>query len=291
MGHLHLWVAEDGGIFEKDGLNVQDTLVSSSNATMAALLSGQIDIAQSGGSDAVSASANGADVVVLAVEIPVYSYLLEVPASIKTLAGLKGGKIGIDSYGSSPDIAVRIALKKGGLDPDKDVSIIPVGNMPTRVAALMQGAIQGTVLNPPASLQVEDKGYHPLINLAQLKLPAVSQSTIAQRSWVAAHRDAAQKYIDTLLLADQRIRQDKPFTIQVMKKYLKSDDDRGMNNAYDFYVGQVYQPAPFPKPEMFQDSIAELSKTVPALKNYDVTKILDPSFVQNAVDRGLAKSS
>ncbi|MFI5266096.1 MAG: hypothetical protein ACHQ7M_01830, partial [Chloroflexota bacterium] len=146
------------------------------------------------------------------------------------------------------------------------------------------------VLNPPASLAVEDKGYHPLINLAQLKLPAVSPSTIAQRSWVASHHDAAQKYIDSLVLADQRIRQDKPFAIQVMKKYLKSDDDRGMSNAYDFYVGQVYPTAPFPKPEMFQDSIGELSKTVPAVRNFDVSKILDPSFVQSAVDRGLAKT-
>jgi NitT/TauT family transport system substrate-binding protein len=291
MGHLHLWVAEDGGIFQKQGLAVQDELVSGGNTAMAALLSNQIDIAQTGGSDAVSASANGADVVVLAVEIPVYSYLLEVPAKIQTLADLKGGKIGIDSYGSSPDIAVRVALKKGGLDPDKDVSIIQVGNIPTRTAALLQGAIQGTVLNPPSSLQVEDKGYHPLINLAQLKLPAVSQSTVAQRSWVASHHDVAQKYIDSLMLADQRIRQDKPFAVQVMKKYLKSEDDRAMGGAYDFYVNQVYQPAPFPKADMFQDSIGELSKTVPALKGYDVNKILDPSFVQNAVDRGLAKPS
>jgi NitT/TauT family transport system substrate-binding protein len=287
MGHLHLWVAEETGIFQKNGIDVNDQLVANAAAGMAGLLSGQIDIAQSGGSDAVIASASGADVIDLAVQIPVYTYLLEVPAIIKTVDQLKGGKIGIDSFGSSPDIAVRVALKKAGLDPDKDVSILPVGNIPTRAAALMQGALQGTVLNPPSSLTVEDKGFHPLINLAELKLPAVSQSTVAMRPWVTVHKDLTQKYIDSLIQADVRIRQDKAGTTKIMSKYLKNDDERQMSYAYDFYVGQVYPTAPFPKPEMFQDSVAELAKTNDKVKNVDMAKLLDPSFVQSAVDRGL----
>jgi NitT/TauT family transport system substrate-binding protein len=289
MGHLHLWVAEDEGLFEQNGLDVTDQLVSNSAAAMSALLSGQINIAQTGGSDAVSAAAAGADVVVLAVEIPVYTYLLEVPASVSSLDQIKGGKVGIDSFGSSPDIAVRVALRRAGLDPDRDVSIVPVGNVPTRAAALMQGGVQATVLNPPSSLTVEDNGFHPLINMAELKLPAVSQTTIAQRSWLATHRDLAQKYVDTLIQAGERMRQDKPGTVKIISKYLKNDDERAMSYTYDFYVGQVYPNAPFPRPEMFQDSVAELAKSNPNLASFNVSSILDPSFVQSAVDRGLVK--
>jgi NitT/TauT family transport system substrate-binding protein len=289
MGHLHLWVAEDEGLFEKSGLDVSDQLVSNSAAAMSALLSGQTNIAQTGGSDAVSAAAAGADVVVLAVEIPVYTYLLEVPAAVTSLEQLRGGKIGIDSFGGSPDIAVRVALRRSGMDPDRDVTIVPVGNVPTRAAALMQGGLQATVLNPPSSLTVEDNGFHPLINMAELKLPAVSQTTIAQRSWVASHRELVQKYVDTLIEAGERMRQDKPGTVKLISKYLKNDDERAMSYTYDFYVGQVYPNAPFPRPDMFQDSVAELAKSNPNLANFDVSSILDPSFVQSAVDRGLVK--
>jgi ABC-type nitrate/sulfonate/bicarbonate transport system substrate-binding protein len=289
MGHLHLWVAEEEGLFEKNGLDVSDQLVSNSAAAMSALLSGQTNIAQTGGSDAVSAAAAGADVVVLAVEIPVYTYLLEVPASVTSLEQLRGGKIGIDSFGGSPDIAVRVALRRSGMDPERDVAIVPVGNVPTRAAALMQGGLQATVLNPPSSLTVEDNGFHPLINMAELKLPAVSQTTIAQRSWLAAHREIAQKYVDTLIEAGERMRQDKPGTVKLISKYLKNDDERAMSYTYDFYVGQVYPNAPFPRPEMFQDSVAELAKSNPNLASFDVSSILDPSFVQSAVDRGLVK--
>lgn len=148
MGHLHEWVAQDLGIYRDHGLDVHDELVSNGAAAMAALVSGQTTFS-TGSSDAISAAAQGVDLVILGVTIPVYSYLLEVPPNIKSIADLKGAKVGIDSYGSAPDIAVRIALQKAGLDPDKDVSIVPVGNVPTRAAALLQGAIQATVINPP----------------------------------------------------------------------------------------------------------------------------------------------
>jgi NitT/TauT family transport system substrate-binding protein len=277
------------GIYRDHGLDVHDELVSGAATAMAALVSGQTNFS-TGSSDAVSAVAGGADLLVVDVMIPVYSYLLEVPANIKSINDLKGGKIGVDSVGSAPDIAVRVALQKAGLNPDKDVSILAVGNVPTRAAALLQGAIQGTVLNPPSSLMVEDKGFHPLVNMAAEKLPNANGSTIGQRSWINANKAVVQRYVDSLVIADQRIRKDKPGTIKIMEKYLKSEDERGMSAAYDFYVNDVYPTAPYPTPEQFADSITELSKKNPALKNFDVSKILDRSFVQSAVDRGLTKS-
>jgi hypothetical protein len=62
-----------------------------------------------------------------------------------------------------------------------------------------------------------------------------------------------------------------------------------MSYTYDFYVGQVYSTAPFPRPEMCRDSVAELAESNPNLASFDVSSILDPSFVQSGVDRGLAK--
>lgn len=137
---------------------------------------------------------------------------------------------------------------------------------------------------------MEDKGFHPLINMASQKLPNANGSTIGQRSWVNANKDVVQRYIDSIVIADQRIRQDKAGTIKIMEKYLKSDDERGMSAAYDFYVNDVYPVAPFPAPEQFADSVTILAKQNPAMKNFDVGKVLDRSFVQSAVDRGLAKS-
>jgi len=204
MGDVQAWVATDGHIWEKHNLNVDVRNINSSAGTVAAMISSQAQFIQVGGSDAVSAKVAGADVVVLAVPIPTYSYVLEVPASIKTPNDLKGKKLAVDSFGSPPDVAIRVALRMDGIDPDKDVSIVAVGDVPTRTAALMGGAVQGTMLNPPYTLDVESKGYHPVIDLAALKLPYVNASPMTLRSYMTAHHDVVQNFIDAFIEANNR---------------------------------------------------------------------------------------
>jgi len=287
MGDLQAWVATDGGIWGKHNLTADVRNINSSAATMAALVSNQAQFIQVGGSDAVSAKAAGADVVVLAVPIPTYSYVLEVPASITSPEQLKGKKVAVDSFGSPPDIAIRVALRRDNLDPDKDVSILAVGDVPTRTAALIGGAVQGTMLNPPYTIDVEAKGYHPLIDLAALKLPYVNASPMTLRSYINTHRDVAQNYVDAFIEANNRARHDKQFAIQVMSKYMKITDQQQLEVTYDYYISKIFPAVPMPKPELFHDAIEQLAVKDKALASFDANTIIDTSFVQSAIDRGL----
>lgn len=284
---LPVWIAKEAGIFARNGLDVDLQLISSSSAAVAALLGGNADVAQTGGSDAVSAAVGGADVVVVAVTSPVYSYLFEVPASITTPADLKGKKIGVSSAGSSADVGTRVALRKVGLDPDKDVAIISVGDVPTRTAAMLGGTIQGTVVNPPETQVLERQGFHPLLDLAALKLPAVLQSSIVRRSLVKEHPETVQRYVDSLVQSVAYMKKNKAFTIGVLKRFFKSEDEAAMNATYEFFVNEVVAPLPFPRPELFGDAIAVLSVKNEKVKTFDPKTIVDPSFVQSAATRGL----
>ena len=130
---LALWGASDGGYFSKNNLDVSIQLIDSAKG-IPALLSGQTNIAVLGGSNALNAAVGGADLEVVAVLAPVYPYQLMVPASITSAEQLKGKKVGVSSVGSSSDIGTRVALKKLGLDPTKDVSILAVGSSQNRIA-------------------------------------------------------------------------------------------------------------------------------------------------------------
>ena len=290
MGDVQGWVATAAQIYQKHGLNVDLRNIGSSAAATAALVSNQAQFIQVGGSDAVSAKVAGADVVVLAVPIPTYSYVLEAPASIKTPNDLKGKKLAVDSYGSPPDIAIRVALRRDGLDPDKDVSILAVGDVPTRTAALLRGAVQGTMLNPPYTLAVEAKGYHPVIDLAALKLPYVNASPMTLRSYINAHRDVVQSYIDAFIEANNRVRHDKVFTEQVMSKNMKITDQKALDATYDYYTTKIFPAVPMPRPELFKDVIDQLATKNKAVTGFDPNTIIDTSFVQSAVDRGLVQN-
>ena len=286
---LPLWVATDEGYFAKHGLKVTPQLVSGGANTVAALLSGQVQIADAGGSEALSAVANGADLVVVGNLSPVYPYVLEVTSDINSPEDLVGKKIGVATFGGSADVATRVALRANGIDPDKDVTFIATGSSANRTAALLSGAIQaGMAGGPPDTLSLEAQGLHPLLDLAAQQLPTANATIIAKREWVSANREAVQSYVDSLVEATAHLKQDKPGTVAVLKKYFKSDDDAAMEAAYDFFANEVTPTLPYPKPEQFADAVAQLSVNNPRIGDVDLGSVLDPSFVQSAADRGLS---
>jgi NitT/TauT family transport system substrate-binding protein len=285
---LPLWATKEGGFFDKNGLDVTLSNIASAQG-VPAVLAGQVTFAQVGGSETLSAVAGGADLVVIAQLAGVYPFVLEVGPDIKTVADLKGKKIGVSSIGSSSDIATRVALKKMNLDPDKDVSLVTVGSAAQRTAALLAGSIQAGVSQPPDSLTLEAKGFHVLYDLASQKLPSANTSVIVRRSYISANKGVVQRYVDSLVQGIKKLKADKAFGVSVLKKYFQSTDEAAMSATYDFYGQLVTATQPFAKPEMFADSQTTLGATNAAVKSFDITKMLDTSFVQNAVDRGLDK--
>ncbi len=281
------WMAREAGIFARNGLDVDLQLVSGGSRTMASLLSGQIQVTQQGGAEALSADAGGADVVVLGTLAPVYPYKFEVQAGIKTPDDLKGKKVGISSVGGSADIATRVALPKIGLDPDRDVQIVPVESHANRTAALLSGQLAGAVDDPPDSVTLEQKGLHPLIDLASLKLPAANTVIAVRRGWLGAHRDTAQKYVDSIVQAIARAKKDRTYTVGVMKKYFQSNDDSAMGIAYDFFMNQVTPSLPYPKVGQFADSQHFLGAKNQRVHDFQVSKLIDDSLMKSAANRSL----
>jgi NitT/TauT family transport system substrate-binding protein len=285
--YLPLWMCGDGGVCARNNLDVDVRLMPSSGPAMAALLAGEIQIYQGGGSDVLAAAANGADLVALATMAPVYPYKLEVAADIKTPADLKGKKLAIGSIGDTSDVATRLALQSFGLEAEKDVALVAVGGVPQRTAALQSGAVQGTVDSPPSNLNLEKLGFHPLVDIATLGGSSANQVVTVQRSWLSAHKDVAQRYIDSMVQAVVKAKSDKALSISLLKKYYKSDDTDAMTFAYDYATREAIASQPFTTVEQFKDSVTQLNKTNPKIATFDISKIIDSSLLQSAIDRKL----
>jgi NitT/TauT family transport system substrate-binding protein len=282
--NLPEWMALEGGFYKQNGLDVQlDNIVSSTG--IPALLSGQVQVAQLGGSETLSAAAGGGDLVIIGIIGPVYPFVFMAPASITSIDQIKGKKIGVSNIGSSSDIATRVMLRQLNLDPEKDVTVLAVGSLENRVAALLNGAIDGGVAQPPDQLVMEDKGFHVIYDLAAQKLPSAGTAIVVQRSWLTANRDVAQRYIDSIVQAIARSRQDKEQSLKVLQKYLKNDDQRALGVTYDFFVGQVTPQYPQIRPEQFTDSVTQLSATNDKIKSFDLASLYDTTLVQSAIDR------
>ncbi len=283
---LPTWMADDLGIFKKNGLNIDHRYVESSTG-LAALLSGQSQFYE-GGSEAASAFTQGADLDVFAVLSPVYPWVLEVSKDIQGVADLKGKKVGVSRFGSASDVGTRLALKKLGLDPEKDVSIVQVGSESNRIAALQSGAIQAGVAQPPANFVLEAQGFHPILDLAAAKTPGALGLIATLRPYATQHRDVVQKFVDSVVEAIALEKRDKAAATKVLSKYLKLEDQAQLDKAWTYYTTEVLPDYPFPVSEWLPDTISVLSKENPKVGQTDFSKMLDRSFMEDAQKRGLA---
>src|ERR1044072_465562 len=158
---LPMAVAQEKGYFREEDLDVELILMTAAVANMA-LIGGNVDFISSGPS-AVGAIARGAPLkfVFLCFNRPMH-WLYAKP-EIKDVTGLKGKKIGVSAIGASMQYLVQEILKRHGLDPARDVTILGVGTTGNRYAALQSGTIDATNLTPPFNFRAHESGLRELI--------------------------------------------------------------------------------------------------------------------------------
>ena len=168
-------VASERGFFEKEGLKVRLITFRGTNLMLTALLAGELDYATIL-PFLTGASARGLPVKILAAVTKSSSYVIISRPEINSIKGLKGKKIGINSFGSSADYAAYAAVGRSGLDPNRDVTILPIGGgSPERFAALASGSVDATVVTSPSEYAAEKQGLRVLVSADELSTLVVSR--------------------------------------------------------------------------------------------------------------------
>src|SRR3990167_8735259 len=136
---LPAWVAKETGIFQKNGLDVDLIFFTGGTTSILALVSGDVPITQVSGPGLINSVLAGSDAVFIAAGMTSLNYVLMGKPGLKTAEQLKGGTVAISRFGSATDSIARFALKKIGLTPGKDVTIVQVGSGPARLDAALTG--------------------------------------------------------------------------------------------------------------------------------------------------------
>ncbi len=143
--HLTPYVADAFGYFKDENLTVDLVKFDGGVGSLRASASGAIDLAGTSTEPVVDAIANGADVKIVYSYAPNVDVSFAVGPNIKTLADLKGKKMGVQEPGGFADVLTRIVLKKAGIDP-KDVTFVTTTTA-GRVQALATGQTDTAVLH------------------------------------------------------------------------------------------------------------------------------------------------
>ncbi len=283
-----LWAADAAGLFKKYRLDVQPVYISAGSVIVPALLSGEVKIANMNGAAAITAWARGADLTLVAVSSDRLLHVVMTSAKIKKPDELKGKKVGSDRYGSLSDLALREALRYYKLSPDKDVAVIQSGGVPERLGALRAGAVDGAILTGDSRLQAEKLGYHVIIDLNELPIYFPSAGIVVTRSFLRNNRDTTKRFLKGWLEGIKIAKTDRDFTLKVLRRYLKTEDQEILGRTYEMYKN-VHEKVPYPGLKGVTFALERLAATSPELAKLRAEDFVDREIISELETEGFIR--
>jgi len=284
-----LWIAKDARFFERQGLDVKIVFVEGSPRTMQTLIAGESQIVESTGPAVLNARAAGSPVVIVAGYVNVMPYYLIVDKSINSPADLKG-KVGANHIpGTAADTVMRIGLKALGLDPDRDVSLRPVGNTPMRLQAMSAGVAQFMVAQDLELEQAKRLGYKVLVDYVANKTPFPMGGAVTTQRYVKEQRDTVLRYVKALAQALHYLKTNREGSLAIISRYARFQNPEVMGAAFDA-ARRLYSEIPWPPTEGFDLVARELAQRNPKLRDFDTSSVVDLQFVRELEQSGFLKS-
>ena len=284
-----IWVAKEARIFEKHGLDIAPVLIPSSVRTLQAILAGESAIAESAGPPVVSARLAGADVVAIAGNSNILNYYFVTLPGLRRPEDLRGKTGANHSPGTIADFALRISLRKLGLDPGKDVSLRSIGVLLDRVAAMQKGIVQFTVLTEAEKPIVDKLGFPVLLDLVSLRIPFPQRGIYSTAKYIKEQPETVRRYIRSYVEAIHYFKTRKAETLQIMRKYSRVEDRNVLEHAWSWF-SQDMPELPYPPIEGYQSVLQEMALSNPKAAALNPKDLVDLRFVKELEETGFVAS-
>lgn len=229
-----LWVAQEGGYFKREGLDVELLYIGGGSLLIQSMISGDVPFAYGPSVPVINASLRGADLVLIGNTGNALVFSIMSRPEIKQPAHLKGKKVGVTRLGGSTDWALDAALKQWGLER-RELTVIQTGGMPEGLAGLVAGVFDAVVLSPPSNFRAAKSGMHELVDVGQLKIIFPNTPLSTTESFIKSNRDTALRFMRGFTQGLHRLRNDKEFSMRVLSKYTKVNDSETLAQLHQTY--------------------------------------------------------
>jgi NitT/TauT family transport system substrate-binding protein len=281
------WLAKEAKIYQKNGLDVEIVLLRGSGQSSQALLSGSLFAAPVALPQLMLANLNGADMVNVAHTIASASSKLLVRPEIRRPEDLRGKRVATSSIGSLGDFLFRYALRKYGLNPDREITWISIGTNAERLQALLTGVIDGADVAYPADVQAERKGYRVLID-ARKEIVFPTTSVVTTRKNIREDRDTVMRFVRSHVEGIAFHKQNKEFALKVLTKYVRTTDPEFLEGSYNIFK-QDFIAAPYPITKGLEPTYDYVAQTRPDIRNHKPEEFVDASFITELDKSGFIK--
>jgi ABC-type nitrate/sulfonate/bicarbonate transport system substrate-binding protein len=279
VSNAMLWITEEGKLFQKNGIDAE-ILYLQTTLGQTAMIAGEIEMCVYSASLLAPARLQGADVVMVASFLNKPIYRLVVRPEIRTVADLKGKRLGITRFGTVTDWTTRLLLSRLGLDADKDVTLVQVGDVPVLLAGLTAGkTIDGALIQPPYYAKAVASGMRVLANMQEMDILFQQTGLNTTRKLIATSPQLVRRAVKAIIDGIHLMRSDPAVAKRAIAKRMQIKDETELAESYEL-LRSFIQVKPYPSPEGFKTIFAELSKRVPAARNADAKDFIDSRFIE-----------
>ena len=220
---LPSWVADQKGFFKEEGITEVNILAFRGDADVVqALAAGSVDINAASLTGLVTTISSGQKFRAFwaGYNMPIFEWYAQ--PKYKSIAETKGGRYGISKYGAMTDFLTRYALRKAGLDPEKDVKILQIGPDAQNLAALLSGQLDATILSIPFSYMAAEKGLVRLMNQKEQVSPDYPTHVVyAKEEFIAKNPNTIKASLRAFGKAIEWIKANPNEAAQLASKQLK----------------------------------------------------------------------
>jgi NitT/TauT family transport system substrate-binding protein len=283
-----LWIAHEAKLFDKYNIDSHIVLIASGSLMVQAMLGGDLPISAAAGSAAVDAALAGADLTMFGalVRVPAF-YIMALP-EIKSIDDLKGKSVGVTRFGSSTDFTMRYVLKKQGLEPGRDVTLIQTGDLFAAAAMLRTRAIVAAPFSSPTNLRAEEAGARVLMNMGKAGVYFPHDAFMARRSFLNGNEDLVRRFLKAYSEAVYKLTADPEGSKRAIKKYVRAEDARTLDAVYQYAVDYV-DKIPYNTREGIQEVLNLTATRNPKAKDAKPEAFYDDRFVKELDTSGFYK--
>jgi NitT/TauT family transport system substrate-binding protein len=283
-----LYVGRDKKFYEKHGLEVQLLLVNSGSLVAQMFAAGELQMTANAPASLVNLAASGQKLSFFLGLSNTSPFTMVTQTNIRRAEDLKGKKIGTARFGGSSHISALIALEHLQLDLKRDrIVLIQTGVDPDRMAALETKAIDAAMLQRVATKIMVGKGYNPLLNMVQAKIPYQNTGVTVKRDYAAANAKIMDAFTRATIEAYGYIfnKENKQAVKEVLARNLRLAN---LDAAEDFYLEaqEELDRKPYPTLEGFKVVIKYVAEQNPKAAAVKAEEIVDTSWLKKLDSEG-----
>jgi ABC-type nitrate/sulfonate/bicarbonate transport system substrate-binding protein len=237
---LAWYMARAAGLYAAQGLAVDIADMHGGSRGAEELQAGRIDVMHVGLSAVIRVNQSGGNLRIIGALSNVIRFTFFSAPGVKTAADLKGGVVGISTFGSESDSTVTLALQRLGLTRN-DVIIKEYGGGPHRLEALKSGEIKATPVNEPLSSLAREEGVNVLVDLVPDHIPWLFTGIVVRHNDIAARRDLLTRFLKASIEGNYVALTDEKRAKEVLAKELRISSAKILDITYNDFKAQSPQ--------------------------------------------------